>query len=55
MFPISDIFLFHLIYKVRCLSVIESVMINVKGNVVIIEHLHKIGIETIFTITVEIY
>ena len=54
MFPIGDIFLFHLIYKVCFVSVILSVMIKVKGNVIIIEHIYKIGIETIFTITVQI-
>ena len=53
MFPISDIFLFHVTYKACYLSVIKSVVIKVKGNVLIIEHLHKIGIETIFTITVQ--
>lgn len=50
----NDLFPFQVIYKVGDFSVILSVMIEVKGNIIITEHLHKIGIKTIFTITVKI-
>ena len=50
----GNIFLLHVIYKMRDLRIILIVMIKVKRNIVIIEHLYKIGIKTSFTITMKI-
>ncbi len=54
MFPVGNIFLLHVIYKMQDLCIIWIVMIKIKRNIVIIEHLYKIGIKTSFTITMEI-
>ena len=50
----GNIFLLHVIYKMHDPRTIYIVMINVKRNIVIIEHLYKIGIKTSFTIYDEI-
>ena len=56
MFPVGDIFLLHVIYKMEDLSYhLKIVMIKIKRNIsVIIEHLYKIGIKTGFIITMKV-
>ena len=54
MFPVGNIFLLHVIYKMQDLCTISIVMIKIERNIVIIEHLYMISIKTSFTITMKI-
>ena len=54
MFPVGDVFLLRVIYKMQDLRIILILIIKIKSNIVIIEHHYKIGIKTSFTITMKI-